>query len=76
MYHEASLPLGSVAIDEATGKIAISNSQDIYIYRPYGREEGALKVNTMSKLPCIYPDVKISGVCNVVYVSPVQIVMQ
>lgn len=51
VYHDASPPLGAVAIDEATGKIAISSSQDIYIYRPYGRSEGALKVNTSSKLP-------------------------
>lgn len=51
VYHDASPPLDAVAIDEATGKIAISNSQDIYIYRPYGIEEDALKVNTKSRLP-------------------------
>lgn len=52
VYHDASPHLDTVAIDEATGKIAVSDSQDIYVYRPYGKGEGALKVNAAAcKLP-------------------------
>ena len=31
-------------IDEATGKIAVSSSEEVHIYKPYGKKEGALKV--------------------------------
>ena len=30
-------------IDEATGKIAICSSEEVHIYKPYGKKEGALK---------------------------------
>jgi hypothetical protein len=33
-----------VTIDEATGKIAVSSSNEVTIYKPYGKEEGVLKV--------------------------------
>ena len=31
-------------IDEATGKIAVCSSEEVHIYKPYGKKEGALKV--------------------------------
>lgn len=31
-------------IDEATGKIAICSSDEVHIYKPYGKKEDALKV--------------------------------
>jgi len=43
LYLDEHSELEAVAIDEATGKIAICSSQDITIYKPYGRNEGALK---------------------------------
>lgn len=34
----------AVTLDEATGKIAISSNANIYVYKPYGQDEGAVKV--------------------------------
>lgn len=42
-----------MAIDESTGKIAACDSEEVYIYRPYGREEGALRVNAAP--PPVFP---------------------
>ncbi|KAL9123438.1 MAG: hypothetical protein Q9187_000008 [Circinaria calcarea] len=43
IYHENSDALDAVAIDEATGKIATCSGTTVYIYRPYGESERALK---------------------------------
>ena len=45
IYHDGSSALDAVAIDKWTGKIATCDSEEVYIYRPYGRNEGALRVN-------------------------------
>jgi hypothetical protein len=36
--------LESVALDEGTGKLAACSTKNIYIYRPYGQDEGDVKV--------------------------------
>ncbi|KAI9845530.1 MAG: regulator of (H+)-ATPase in vacuolar membrane [Thelocarpon superellum] len=43
IYHDDVDELGAVTIDEASGKIATCTPSTIYIYRPYGIEEGALQ---------------------------------
>ena len=40
-----------MAIDEATGKIAICSSKNVHIYKPYGKREGALKVELKTSCP-------------------------
>ena len=44
IYHDEHSELDAVAIDEATGKIATCSFNEVTIYKPYGREEGVLKV--------------------------------
>ncbi len=34
----------AVTLDEATGKIATCSNTNIYVYKPYGQDEGAVKV--------------------------------
>ena len=57
MYHDESADLDAVTIDEATGKIAASSSDQIHIYKPYGRQEGVLKWSLESSIP-------VAGVTN------------
>ncbi|KAF2036460.1 hypothetical protein EK21DRAFT_52161 [Setomelanomma holmii] len=47
IYIDEEFELEAVALDEGTGKLAACSTRHIYIYRPYGRDEGAIKV-TMS----------------------------
>lgn len=47
IYHEECDALIAVTIDEASGKIATASSNEIYVYRPYGREDSLLKVTTL-----------------------------
>lgn len=44
IYHDDSIGFDAVAVDKLSGNIAISNEEEIYVYRPYGRDEGVLKV--------------------------------
>lgn len=50
IYHDDCPALVAVTIDETTGKIATASSNDIYVYRPYGMQEGLMKVT-----PAPYP---------------------
>lgn len=43
LYLDEHSELDAVAIDGHTGKLAICSAQDVTIYKPYGRNEGALK---------------------------------
>jgi hypothetical protein len=36
--------LEAVVLDEGTGKLAACSTQHIYIYQPYGQDEGVVKV--------------------------------
>ncbi|KAL9129322.1 MAG: hypothetical protein Q9217_002193 [Psora testacea] len=47
-YHDQCEALGAVVIDEVSGKIATCSSDEIYVYKPYGREEGILKWSLQS----------------------------
>ncbi|KAL9103855.1 MAG: hypothetical protein Q9163_001133 [Psora crenata] len=42
-YHDQCEELDAVIIDETSGKIATCSSDEIYVYKPYGREEGVPK---------------------------------
>lgn len=50
IYHDNSVGFDAVSVDKLSGKIAISNEEEIYVYRPYGRDEGILKVAHVSSL--------------------------
>lgn len=44
IYEDEVEDLDAVALDEASGKIATCSGSTIYVYRPYGKDEGALRV--------------------------------
>ena len=46
IYNDEEEDLGAVTLDEASGKLATCSGSNIYVYRPYGREEGILKGGT------------------------------
>ncbi|KNG49742.1 wd repeat-containing protein [Stemphylium lycopersici] len=48
LYIDEEFELEAVAIDEGTGKLAVCSTRHIYIYRPYGQDEGAIKVGKWS----------------------------
>ncbi|KAI9842429.1 MAG: regulator of (H+)-ATPase in vacuolar membrane [Sclerophora amabilis] len=43
IYHDDGLELEAVAFDEEFGKIAVCHDSTVLVYRPYGKDEGALK---------------------------------
>ncbi len=47
IYPEECHDLLAVAIDGITGKIAAASSKEVYVYRPYGRTEGLLRVSAV-----------------------------
>ena len=49
IYLDDCEALEGVTIDEKFGKIAVCSLEEVYIYKPYGREEGSLKVFARSK---------------------------
>ena len=44
VYHDEEEELIAIAIDEVSGRIAVCTERVLHVYRPYGQEEGALKV--------------------------------
>ena len=44
IYHDDHDILDGVALDEASGKIAVCCGSTIHVYRPYGLDIGALRV--------------------------------
>ena len=52
IYHDDQIPLDSVDLDEATGKIAVCSTLALHIYRPFGQEEGVLKVRIDAPRHC------------------------
>ena len=46
IYGDELLALESVAVDETSGKIAVCTTEEVHIYKPYGKKEGALKVRS------------------------------
>jgi hypothetical protein len=50
IYDDDEAELEAIAIDEASGKIATCVGKSVRVYRPYGRDEGALKVGCAVEL--------------------------
>lgn len=50
IYHEDSIGFDAVSINKSDGKIAVSNEKETYIYGPYGKDEGSLKVGSCTFL--------------------------
>lgn len=50
IYHDNIKPFESVSLDEKTGKIAACSDGRAFIYKPYGYDEGLLKVSRPVKL--------------------------
>jgi len=48
VYDDDQRPLEAIAFDEATGKIAVSTTTVVRIYKPIGQDEDALKVGSMA----------------------------
>ncbi|KAI9783951.1 MAG: regulator of (H+)-ATPase in vacuolar membrane [Geoglossum umbratile] len=46
IYNDEGGGLEAVVLDEASGKLATCSGSNIYVYRPYGQEEGMLKGGT------------------------------
>ncbi|KAL8873409.1 MAG: hypothetical protein Q9174_001119 [Haloplaca sp. 1 TL-2023] len=51
IYVQESCALNAVAIDDVSGKIAAASTEEIYVYRPYGKEEGLLKWSLQCTIP-------------------------
>lgn len=68
-YHDNAGALDAVAIDEVSGKIGTCTNEELYIYRPYGRIEGALKVATSTRTMSQDPDGAYSGPSSAHYRS-------
>ncbi|KAK5159719.1 hypothetical protein LTR04_004793 [Oleoguttula sp. CCFEE 6159] len=51
-YHDDTLSLEAVLLEEATGKIATCSTSAIYVYSPYRRDDFALKANFALFSPC------------------------
>lgn len=45
IYDDDDTQLEAIALDEASGKIATCAGSNIRIYKPYGQDEGVLKVS-------------------------------
>lgn len=48
-YHEIEDDLIAVVLDDATGKIATCTNAIVHVYKPYGQDEGAVKVGGQRK---------------------------
>ena len=42
--------LEAITIEETSGTIAVCGGQNVYIYKPFGREEDVLKVRASARL--------------------------
>ena len=51
VYQDECSDLDAVSIDGASGKIAVSSPNEIYLYKPYGMQEGGLKWSLESTIP-------------------------
>jgi hypothetical protein len=45
IYIEEDQVLQAVSFDETTGKIAVCAGVNVYVYKPYGQDEGEIKVS-------------------------------
>ncbi|KAL8726270.1 MAG: hypothetical protein Q9166_006816 [cf. Caloplaca sp. 2 TL-2023] len=51
VYHEECDALIAVTVDEASGKIATASYNEVYVYCPYGKEDGLLKWSLQCNIP-------------------------
>ncbi|KAJ4371209.1 regulator of (H+)-ATPase in vacuolar membrane [Neocucurbitaria cava] len=56
IYIDEEFELEAVALDQSTGKIAACSTRNIYIYRPYGQDEGAVKWSLQGSMALPTPD--------------------
>ncbi|KAF1831934.1 hypothetical protein BDW02DRAFT_571508 [Decorospora gaudefroyi] len=56
IYIDEESELEAVALDEGTGKLAVCSTQHIYIYQPYGQDEGAVKWSLQGSMSLPDPD--------------------
>ncbi|KAF2260540.1 hypothetical protein CC78DRAFT_536306 [Lojkania enalia] len=56
IYIDEESELEAVALDEETGKVATCSTRHVYIYQPYGRDEGAVKWSLQGSMPLPDPD--------------------
>lgn len=47
-YIDEEQELEAIALDEETGKLATCSTKNIYIYQPYGKDEGAIRVSLLA----------------------------
>lgn len=50
-YLELPDELVAIVLDEISGKIAACSSSLVHVYKPYGRDEGALRVRVVNRVP-------------------------
>ncbi|KAF1957089.1 hypothetical protein CC80DRAFT_411478 [Byssothecium circinans] len=55
-YIDEETELEAVALDENTGKLAVCSTHHIYIYKPYGQDEGAVKWSLQGSVTLPDPD--------------------
>ncbi|KAF2635435.1 hypothetical protein P280DRAFT_473836 [Massarina eburnea CBS 473.64] len=55
-YIDEETALEAVALDENSGKIAVCSTRHIYIYKPYGQDEGAVKWSLQGSVALPDPD--------------------
>lgn len=48
-YLELPDELVAIVLDEISGKIAACSSSLVHVYKPYGRDEGALRVREVNR---------------------------
>ncbi|KAF2130659.1 WD repeat protein-like protein [Dothidotthia symphoricarpi CBS 119687] len=56
IYIDEEFELEAVALDKGTGKIATCSTKTIYIYQPYGQDEGAIKWSLQGSMALPNPD--------------------
>lgn len=54
IYHDDTQILEAVAIDGASGKIAVCSGKAVHIYQPFGQTDDVLKVSGSAKRERIF----------------------
>ena len=56
IYIDDAEPLEAVALEEASGRIAVCDSKNVYVYRPLGKDEDVLRVRRSTGLEAVSAD--------------------
>ncbi|KAF2110546.1 WD repeat protein-like protein [Lophiotrema nucula] len=62
IYVDEESELEAIALDEESGKIAACSTKNVYIYRPYGQDEDAIKWSLQGSVPFPNPDDSITTI--------------